>query len=106
MFRFFFSSRRRHTRCALVTGVQTCALPISMRRRLKTTAMAGEAHVKTGTLNTVRAIAGYSRDINGNTWAVVAILNDPRPWGASSVLDQVLLDLYRQPKLPQTASVL
>src|SRR3546814_18897449 len=37
---FFFSSRRRHTRCALVTGVQTCALPISaawpswMRRNL------------------------------------------------------------------------
>src|SRR3546814_7521076 len=27
-FIFFFSSRRRHTRCALVTGVQTCALPI------------------------------------------------------------------------------
>src|SRR3546814_6396773 len=32
---FFFSSRRRHTICALVTGVQTCALPISLplRRR-------------------------------------------------------------------------
>src|SRR3546814_2681552 len=29
MLLFFFSSRRRHTRCALVTGVQTCALPIS-----------------------------------------------------------------------------
>src|SRR3546814_10392471 len=28
---FFFASRRRHTRCALVTGVQTCALPISRR---------------------------------------------------------------------------
>src|SRR3546814_3885267 len=28
IFCFFFSSRRRHTRCALVTGVQTCALPI------------------------------------------------------------------------------
>src|SRR3546814_11381548 len=28
VFCFFFSSRRRHTRCALVTGVQTCALPI------------------------------------------------------------------------------
>src|SRR3546814_18203599 len=27
---YFFSSRRRHTRCALVTGVQTCALPISL----------------------------------------------------------------------------
>src|SRR3546814_13548414 len=31
---FFFSSRRRHTRCALVTGVQTCALPICARRAL------------------------------------------------------------------------
>src|SRR3546814_10524659 len=30
---FFFSSRRRHTRCALVTGVQTCALPISSAAR-------------------------------------------------------------------------
>src|SRR3546814_7750276 len=29
---FVFSSRRRHTRCALVTGVQTCALPISLFR--------------------------------------------------------------------------
>src|SRR3546814_9947383 len=29
MYFLFVSSRRRHTRCALVTGVQTCALPIS-----------------------------------------------------------------------------
>src|SRR3546814_3453258 len=33
---FFFSSRRRHTRCALVTGVQTCALPICSITRLTT----------------------------------------------------------------------
>src|SRR3546814_4690292 len=32
----FFSSRRRHTRCALVTGVQTCALPISLTREMGT----------------------------------------------------------------------
>src|SRR3546814_9825773 len=31
IFFVFFSSRRRHTRCALVTGVQTCALPIWMQ---------------------------------------------------------------------------
>src|SRR3546814_7339613 len=31
---FVFSSRRRHTRCALVTGVQTCALPICPRTGL------------------------------------------------------------------------
>src|SRR3546814_16814513 len=35
---FFFSSRRRHTRCALVTGVQTCALPIYRRNRDAATA--------------------------------------------------------------------
>src|SRR3546814_6127746 len=35
---FFFSSRRRHTRCALVTGVQTCALPIWRRNRCRTPA--------------------------------------------------------------------
>src|SRR3546814_5516349 len=33
LFIFFFSSRRRHTSCALVTGVQTCALPILTVRR-------------------------------------------------------------------------
>src|SRR3546814_15468733 len=31
---FFLSSRRRHTRCALVTGVQTCALPIFIGRQI------------------------------------------------------------------------
>src|SRR3546814_8798498 len=31
---FFFSSRRRHKRCALVTGVQTCALPIFIESAL------------------------------------------------------------------------
>src|SRR3546814_2824711 len=33
---FFCSSRRRHTRCALVTGVQTCALPIYVKSGGKT----------------------------------------------------------------------
>src|SRR3546814_8956204 len=37
---FYFSSRRRHTRCALVTGVQTCALPIFARVLIA--AVAGE----------------------------------------------------------------
>src|SRR3546814_1355678 len=33
---FFFSSRSRHTRCALVTGVQTCALPICFQALVST----------------------------------------------------------------------
>src|SRR3546814_7372183 len=42
----FFSSRRRHTRCALVTGVQTCALPIflaTLRTELAAVTAAGLA---------------------------------------------------------------
>src|SRR3546814_5215411 len=38
---FFFSSRRRHTRCALVTGVQTCALPICSERARGITSLIG-----------------------------------------------------------------
>src|SRR3546814_6550303 len=46
---FFFSSRRRHTRCALVTGVETCALPISLTGQASshldlTISTVGEAH--------------------------------------------------------------
>src|SRR3546814_9399890 len=39
---FFFSSRRRHTRCALVTGVQTCALPICKRPASAVNAAVGD----------------------------------------------------------------
>src|SRR3546814_11536801 len=54
---FFFSSRRRHTICALVTGVQTCALPISVGAQLaravaehvvEETAAAAAAETRTG----------------------------------------------------------
>src|SRR3546814_5461744 len=47
MFSFFFSSRRRHTRCALVTGVQTCALPIfcCSRRRAEKLYICDYVHI-------------------------------------------------------------
>src|SRR3546814_4002551 len=41
---FFFSSRRRHTRCALVTGVQTCALPICKLYMTDYAELAGSDH--------------------------------------------------------------
>src|SRR3546814_12082552 len=44
IFSFFFSSRRRHTRCALVTGVQTCALPIWENGMLKKTSEGEGCH--------------------------------------------------------------
>src|SRR3546814_5653291 len=49
-FLFFFSSRRRHTRCALVTGVQTCALPIYLIEERRLSLMKGDAFL----INTAR----------------------------------------------------
>src|SRR3546814_6060905 len=44
VFLFFFSGRRRHTSCALVTGVQTCALPISAPRASAPQVSGADAH--------------------------------------------------------------
>src|SRR3546814_10501124 len=43
---FFFSSRRRHTRCALVTGVQTCALPILFESEFGVSMVRAEEKIK------------------------------------------------------------
>src|SRR3546814_8565215 len=50
----FFSSRRRHTRCALVTGVQTCALPIFYH----TIAVVVLRRVRTMSLNAAPLVRG------------------------------------------------
>src|SRR3546814_4113576 len=57
----FFSSRRRHTRCALVTGVQTCALPIWPY-------YPGSAACSTGTATAIRSTnwAGWRRDCSAD----------------------------------------
>src|SRR3546814_13149233 len=63
---FFFSSRRRHTRCALVTGVQTCALPISqpsaaMRQRRRRNGSRNDASVFTVSALALNVAAFHSR---------------------------------------------
>src|SRR3546814_18988230 len=68
---FFFSSRRRHTRCALVTGVQTCALPIlrptmeRARRRPMRLIYAG-----------AEAVAQSIRDEGGTAWSETIDVTD------------------------------
>src|SRR3546814_3111338 len=58
-FIFFFSSRRRHTRCALVTGVQTCALPICALAMTETDDRLIAALASIGDSN--QPVNGYSR---------------------------------------------
>src|SRR3546814_9042970 len=59
---FFFSSRRRHTRCALVTGVQTCALPISSNGANKHLSQNAKNGVSLRRALPLRAMAG--RDVS------------------------------------------
>src|SRR3546814_3556683 len=67
---FFVSSRRRHTRCALVTGVQTCALPIS-------------------TMPDLLPAAGETRTemIRGPAGLIETSFAGPRPVGATSLAE-------------------
>jgi len=71
------------------------ALPIAgldgtMKKRLQSDPLAGQAHIKTGTLKDVRALAGYVRAADGSQRVVVAILNHPRAAECVAVLDEVL----------------
>src|SRR3546814_10264359 len=71
LFLFFFSSRRRHTSCALVTGVQTCALPISAEAAARK-ARAGGVQVSVLGVGTPQggpvpqADGGFLHDAQGN----------------------------------------
>src|SRR3546814_12941810 len=65
---FFFSIRRRHTRCALVTGVQTCALPIYTARQSRIEIRPGLVRLLSGQSSVARlrpklAARGIARDI-------------------------------------------
>lgn len=76
------------------------SLPIAgvdgtMRHRLTNTPVDGNAHIKTGTLRDVRAIAGYVAAQTGETWIVVSLINDPHAAGAREAHDALLEWVYK-----------
>ena len=62
----------------------------TMKRRLQGTGAAGQAHIKTGTLDGVRAAAGYVLDAHGRRWTVVGMVNHPNAVNAQPALDALL----------------
>jgi D-alanyl-D-alanine carboxypeptidase/D-alanyl-D-alanine-endopeptidase (penicillin-binding protein 4) len=83
-----------------VAQVFVASLPIvgvdgTMQHRLSNSPVAGNGHIKTGTLNDVRAIAGYLASADGNSYVVVAFVNDPRAEAARPALDALLEWVYR-----------
>src|SRR3546814_7824821 len=69
---FFFSSRRRHTRCALVTGVQTCALPILLPRNMSESRVCwcAACRVTSSPRPAYRSFASTCRRWKSTTWLV------------------------------------
>jgi len=79
-----------------IASLPLAAMDGTMRRRLRNTPVAGQAHLKTGSLRNVRAIAGITRDANGQSWAVAAIVNHAAAGSSREALDRVLTDVYRR----------
>ncbi len=82
----------------LTSSLPLVAMDGTMRRRLRGTELRGEGRIKTGTLNSVRAIAGYARDEQNTTWAVVGIVNHPQAARLESALDVVLQQVRLAPR--------
>ncbi|MAX55699.1 MAG: D-alanyl-D-alanine carboxypeptidase/D-alanyl-D-alanine-endopeptidase [Alcanivoracaceae bacterium] len=78
----------------LIASLPLVAMDGTMRRRLGHADMAGMGHIKTGSLKNVRSIAGFTRDENNTTWAIVAMVNDARAWGAETVLDELIEQVH------------
>ncbi len=74
----------------LISSLPVVAVDGTMRNRLKDSAIAGRAHIKTGTLNDVRAIAGYVLAASGKRYVVVGFVNHSRAKDGKAALDALL----------------
>lgn len=79
------------------SSLPVVALDGTMRKRLKDNGVAGNAHIKTGSLDGVRAIAGYVLDARGRRNVVVCLINDPNAAHARPVQDALLEWVFARP---------
>ncbi len=83
-----------------ISSFSLSAVDGTMKKRLLGTGAAGQAHIKTGTLEGVRAAAGYVLDANGKRWTVVGVVNHPSAAGAQPALDALLQWVAAGPDAP------
>ena len=67
-----------------------------MRRRLQQTPIAGQAHIKTGSLHEVRSIAGYVRAASGKIYVVTSIINHTNANKGQAAHDLLLQWIYEK----------
>lgn len=62
----------------------------TLKKRLSGNSVTGHAHLKTGTLEGVKAIAGYVHGQSGKQWVVVFLINHPNAAGGQQAQDELL----------------
>jgi serine-type D-Ala-D-Ala carboxypeptidase/endopeptidase (penicillin-binding protein 4) len=78
----------------LIASLPLAAVDGTMKKRLKENAVAGQAHIKTGTLEGVKSIAGYVLDRNGRQQIVVFLINHANVQAAQAAQDALLAWVY------------
>jgi D-alanyl-D-alanine carboxypeptidase/D-alanyl-D-alanine-endopeptidase (penicillin-binding protein 4) len=73
-----------------VSSLAISGMDGTVRRRLSETGVPGRAHLKTGTLKDVRALAGYVISAQGKHYVVVSIINDARAYAAQGFEDALI----------------
>jgi D-alanyl-D-alanine carboxypeptidase/D-alanyl-D-alanine-endopeptidase (penicillin-binding protein 4) len=74
----------------LMASLPLAGVDGTLKKRLGDVATSGRAHLKTGYLEGVRAIAGYVLDSSGQRWVVVFLINDPKARLGKSAMDTLL----------------
>ncbi|CAB3755861.1 hypothetical protein LMG29739_02322 [Paraburkholderia solisilvae] len=88
-----------------VDSLPTVGVDGTMRNRLTREPVNGNAHIKTGTLRDVRAIAGYVASADGVSYVVVSLINDPRAEAARAAHDSLIEWVYQGPQAALTESL-
>ncbi|MDO8787349.1 MAG: D-alanyl-D-alanine carboxypeptidase/D-alanyl-D-alanine-endopeptidase [Sulfuritalea sp.] len=80
----------------LMASLPVSATDGTMKKRLKQNGVAGQAHIKTGSLEGVRSIAGYVLDKTGRRWIVVFFVNHANAGSAQAAQDALLQWVYER----------
>ena len=80
-----------------ISSMPLLGLDGTLRKRSRGESIAGQAHVKTGTLNDTRAIAGYLLDQSGRRWVVIMIANHPNAVQTQAAQDALINWAFSRP---------
>ena len=93
--RLLIAADKSNVREEFASSLAVAAMDGTVQRRFQDGTVAGQALLKTGTLEGVRALAGYVLDRDGRRFAVVAIVNGPSASRAQGALDALVQWVYR-----------